>query len=107
MRQADNRTEPTASAYLQPTSNTSTAPPFPCAADDHQRKNAEALAKAGASITVLQQDATGERIAQEIGALVENPERVTRMEEAALKLARGDAAVAAVELIESLVGRRQ
>src|SRR5947209_4821147 len=77
--------------------------PFPFAADDHQRKNAEALAKAGASITVLQQDATGERIAQEIGALVENPERVTQMEDAARKLARGDAAVAAVDLIEKLV----
>jgi UDP-N-acetylglucosamine:LPS N-acetylglucosamine transferase len=52
---------------------------------------------------VLQQDATGERLAREISALVENPERVTQMEEAARKLARGDAAVAAVDLIEKLL----
>jgi UDP-N-acetylglucosamine--N-acetylmuramyl-(pentapeptide) pyrophosphoryl-undecaprenol N-acetylglucosamine transferase len=77
--------------------------PFPFAADDHQRKNAEALERAGASSMVLQQDATGERIAKEIAALVENPERVTQMEEAARKLARGDAAVAAVDLIEKLL----
>jgi UDP-N-acetylglucosamine--N-acetylmuramyl-(pentapeptide) pyrophosphoryl-undecaprenol N-acetylglucosamine transferase len=79
--------------------------PFPFAADDHQRKNAEALEKAGASRMVLQQDATGERLAQEIAALVEDPERVTRMEEAARSLARGDAAAAAVDLMERLVGK--
>jgi UDP-N-acetylglucosamine--N-acetylmuramyl-(pentapeptide) pyrophosphoryl-undecaprenol N-acetylglucosamine transferase len=77
--------------------------PFPFAADDHQRKNAEALERAGASRMVLQQDATGERLAKEIGDLVENPDRVTRMEEAARALARGDAAAAAVDLMERLV----
>ncbi|HYH85560.1 MAG TPA: undecaprenyldiphospho-muramoylpentapeptide beta-N-acetylglucosaminyltransferase [Pyrinomonadaceae bacterium] len=77
--------------------------PFPFAADDHQRRNAEALEKAGASRMILQQDATGERLASEIAALVENPERVTEMEESARKLARGDAAVAAVDLMEKLV----
>ena len=77
--------------------------PFPFAADDHQRRNAEALEKAGASRMVLQQDATGERLAREIGSLVENPERVTQMEEAARSLARGDAAVAAVDLMEKLL----
>ena len=81
--------------------------PFPFAADDHQRKNAEALERAGAARMILQQDATGERLAREIAELTENPERVTRMEEAARKLARGDAAVAAVDLIERLVASSQ
>ena len=81
--------------------------PFPFAADDHQRRNAEALERAGASRMVLQQEATGERLAREIGALVEDPTRVTRMEEAARSLARGDAAVAAVDLMERLIARRQ
>jgi UDP-N-acetylglucosamine--N-acetylmuramyl-(pentapeptide) pyrophosphoryl-undecaprenol N-acetylglucosamine transferase len=67
--------------------------PFPFAADDHQRR------------LVLQQDANGERLAREISELVENPDRVTRMEEAARKLARGDAAQAAVDLMEKLTGR--
>jgi UDP-N-acetylglucosamine--N-acetylmuramyl-(pentapeptide) pyrophosphoryl-undecaprenol N-acetylglucosamine transferase len=81
--------------------------PFPFAADDHQRRNAEALEKAGASRMVLQQNASGERLAQEVAALVEHPERVTQMEEAARNLARGDAAVAAVDLMERLVTSRQ
>ncbi|HKG15023.1 MAG TPA: glycosyltransferase, partial [Pyrinomonadaceae bacterium] len=77
--------------------------PFPFAADDHQRKNAEALERAGASRMVLQQDATGERIAREIVELAGDPGRVTRMEEAARSLARGDAASAAVDLMERIV----
>ena len=81
--------------------------PFPFAADDHQRKNAEALERAGASRMVLQQDADGERLAREIGELIENPDRVTRMEEAARSLARGDAAQAAVDLMEKLISKRK
>src|SRR6202000_1395435 len=34
--------------------------PFPQAADDHQRKNAEVLAEAGAAVMLLQRDATPE-----------------------------------------------
>jgi UDP-N-acetylglucosamine--N-acetylmuramyl-(pentapeptide) pyrophosphoryl-undecaprenol N-acetylglucosamine transferase len=81
--------------------------PFPFAADDHQRKNAEALERAGASRMVLQQDATGERLAREIVELAGDPGRVTRMEEAARALARGDAASAAVDLMGKLVAGRQ
>lgn len=81
--------------------------PFPFAADDHQRKNAEALEAAGASVMILQREATGQRLAREIGALIEEPERVSRMEEAARRLARGDAAAAAVDLMGEVVGRRR
>jgi UDP-N-acetylglucosamine--N-acetylmuramyl-(pentapeptide) pyrophosphoryl-undecaprenol N-acetylglucosamine transferase len=77
--------------------------PFPFAADDHQRKNAEALEAAGAARMILQQDLTGERLAKEIARLVAAPDEVTRMEEASRKLARGDAAVATVDLMEKLV----
>ena len=77
--------------------------PFPLAADDHQRKNAEALERAGAGRMVLQQDLSGEGLAQEVTSLVRQPERITAMEQAARQLARGDAAVAVVDLIEELV----
>lgn len=40
--------------------------PYPFAADDHQRKNAEALAQAGAGICIRQSEANPERLAQEI-----------------------------------------
>lgn len=76
--------------------------PLPTAADDHQRKNAEALQTAGAARMILQKDLTGEVLASEIAALLKEPERVTRMEEASRQLARGNAAAATVDLIESL-----
>jgi UDP-N-acetylglucosamine--N-acetylmuramyl-(pentapeptide) pyrophosphoryl-undecaprenol N-acetylglucosamine transferase len=81
--------------------------PFPLAADDHQRKNAEALEAAAASIMVLQQNLSGERLAREITGLAENPERITQMEKAARRLARGDAAATVVDLVEELVGAEQ
>jgi UDP-N-acetylglucosamine--N-acetylmuramyl-(pentapeptide) pyrophosphoryl-undecaprenol N-acetylglucosamine transferase len=77
--------------------------PFPFAADDHQRKNAEALEESGASKMILQQDLSGERLATEIRQLVNAPEEIDRMETASRKLAHGDAAVGVVDLIESLV----
>ena len=79
--------------------------PFPYAADDHQRKNAEALQAAGAARMIVQQELSGERLVKEIGELVLDPSRIDRMEEASRGLARGDAAAAAVDLIERLVGR--
>jgi UDP-N-acetylglucosamine--N-acetylmuramyl-(pentapeptide) pyrophosphoryl-undecaprenol N-acetylglucosamine transferase len=77
--------------------------PFPLAADDHQRKNAEALATAGAGRMILQQDLSGERLAGEIITLAREPERISIMEQAARRLARGDAATAVVKMIEELV----
>ena len=81
--------------------------PFPQAADDHQRKNAEALEAAGAGKMILQQDLSGERLADEIATLAREPNRITTMEQAARKLARGDAAAAVVDMIEKLVTRGQ
>ncbi|HEV7743683.1 MAG TPA: undecaprenyldiphospho-muramoylpentapeptide beta-N-acetylglucosaminyltransferase [Pyrinomonadaceae bacterium] len=78
--------------------------PFPLAADDHQRKNAEALEIAGAGRMILQQNLSGERLASEIITLASDPERLATMEQAARKLARGDAAAAVVGMVEELVG---
>jgi UDP-N-acetylglucosamine--N-acetylmuramyl-(pentapeptide) pyrophosphoryl-undecaprenol N-acetylglucosamine transferase len=97
----------TTSAELVAAGKAAIMVPFPQAADDHQRKNAEALESAGAARMILQQDLTGEKLAQEIGALVGAPEEITKMEEASRKLARGDAAAAAVDLMEELVGSGQ
>ncbi|MEP6568467.1 MAG: undecaprenyldiphospho-muramoylpentapeptide beta-N-acetylglucosaminyltransferase [Acidobacteriota bacterium] len=81
--------------------------PFPLAADDHQRRNAEALELAGAGRMILQRDLSGERLAAEITTLAREPERITTMEQAARKLARRDAAAAVVAMIEGLVSRKQ
>ena len=80
--------------------------PFPYAADDHQRKNAEALQAAGAARMIVQQELSGERLLDEIRALVQDPSELDRMEKASRGLARGDAAVAAVDMIEELVGKK-
>jgi UDP-N-acetylglucosamine--N-acetylmuramyl-(pentapeptide) pyrophosphoryl-undecaprenol N-acetylglucosamine transferase len=80
--------------------------PFPYAADDHQRKNAEALQSAGAARMIVQQELSGERLAKEVGELVQDPSRIDRMEQASRGLARGDAASAAVDLLIALVGKK-
>jgi UDP-N-acetylglucosamine--N-acetylmuramyl-(pentapeptide) pyrophosphoryl-undecaprenol N-acetylglucosamine transferase len=78
--------------------------PFPLAADDHQRKNAEALEIAGAAKMILQKDLNGDRLAAELIALLEAPEQIAAMEAAARKLGRRDAAKATVDLMEEVVG---
>ena len=79
--------------------------PFPLAADDHQRKNAEALQRAGAARMILQKDLSGETLANEIRSLLSAPEKLSEMENAARKLARRDAAEKTVDLIEELVSK--
>ena len=81
--------------------------PFPLAADDHQRKNAEALQTAGAARMILQKDLSGETLATEIRSLLSTPEKLNEMENAARKLARRDAAEKTVSLMEELVSPRE
>ncbi len=66
--------------------------PLPTATDDHQRRNAEALAERGAADVIDQRDLTGARLADAILALVHDAARRRRMAEAARQLARPDAA---------------
>lgn len=93
----------TTSAELVAAGKAAIMVPFPLAADDHQRKNAEALQAAGAARMILQKELTGERLANEIGSLLAAPEGIDRMEMAGRKLARRDAAKATVDLMEELV----
>jgi UDP-N-acetylglucosamine:LPS N-acetylglucosamine transferase len=51
---------------------------------------------------ILQEELSGERLAQEIEKLVLAPEQLSQMEEAARRLAHGDAAAAAVDIIAQL-----
>lgn len=76
--------------------------PLPTAADDHQRKNAEALQNAGAAKMILQKDLTGESLAKEIEGLINAPQKISEMEKNAKSLAKADAAELAVGIIEEL-----
>ena len=80
--------------------------PLPTAADDHQRKNAEAMAAGGAGRMILQAELTGNRLADEILDLIGDPEKLVSLGQAAKRLARPDAAAATVDLIESLAESR-
>jgi UDP-N-acetylglucosamine--N-acetylmuramyl-(pentapeptide) pyrophosphoryl-undecaprenol N-acetylglucosamine transferase len=66
--------------------------PFPRAADDHQRVNAEALARVGAAVVVEESKLEGVWLAETIAALLGDPRRLQAMSEAARGLAHPDAA---------------
>jgi UDP-N-acetylglucosamine--N-acetylmuramyl-(pentapeptide) pyrophosphoryl-undecaprenol N-acetylglucosamine transferase len=66
--------------------------PFPHAADDHQAKNADALASAGGAIWIRQKEADVERLTKEIGALLGDDTRRVEMANAARHAGRPDAA---------------
>jgi len=76
--------------------------PLPTAADDHQRKNAEALVRAGATEMILQSELTGKSLADKIDELKSDAARLVEMSRSARKLARPDAAAATVDIIEEL-----
>src|SRR5439155_2324432 len=71
--------------------------PLPTATDDHQRKNAEALAQSGAAEVLLQSDLTGRSLAARIVALARDRDRRERMAAAARSWARPDAAKVMVD----------
>jgi UDP-N-acetylglucosamine--N-acetylmuramyl-(pentapeptide) pyrophosphoryl-undecaprenol N-acetylglucosamine transferase len=80
--------------------------PLPTATDDHQRKNAEVLGRAGAAIVVEERDLSGERLAAAISGLIADSGARSRMAAAARLLARPDAAQRIADRVEQLGGRR-
>jgi UDP-N-acetylglucosamine--N-acetylmuramyl-(pentapeptide) pyrophosphoryl-undecaprenol N-acetylglucosamine transferase len=79
--------------------------PLPTATDDHQRRNAEALASAGAAEILLQADVTGPALAGRILALAGDSGRRAQMAAAARSLARPEAAKVIVDRALELVAR--
>ena len=79
--------------------------PLPTAADDHQRKNAEVLARAGAAELIEQNDLTGALLAERIIALAADPARRESMAAAARRFARPDAARVIVDRALELARR--
>jgi UDP-N-acetylglucosamine--N-acetylmuramyl-(pentapeptide) pyrophosphoryl-undecaprenol N-acetylglucosamine transferase len=66
--------------------------PFPRAADDHQRVNAETLARSGAAVVVEESKLEGVWLAETIAALLGDRRRLEQMSAAARELAHPDAA---------------
>jgi UDP-N-acetylglucosamine--N-acetylmuramyl-(pentapeptide) pyrophosphoryl-undecaprenol N-acetylglucosamine transferase len=79
--------------------------PLPTATDDHQRRNAEALAAAGGAEVMLQNEVTGASLADRILTLAHDGEHRGRIATAAQKVARPDAARVIVDRALALVER--
>jgi UDP-N-acetylglucosamine--N-acetylmuramyl-(pentapeptide) pyrophosphoryl-undecaprenol N-acetylglucosamine transferase len=71
--------------------------PYPYAADDHQRRNAEVLARAGAAEMILEAELTGARLAASLRALLDDGDRRDAIAARARALGRPDAAVRVAE----------
>jgi UDP-N-acetylglucosamine--N-acetylmuramyl-(pentapeptide) pyrophosphoryl-undecaprenol N-acetylglucosamine transferase len=81
--------------------------PFPRAADDHQRVNAQALERAGAAVVVEETKLERVWLADTIAALLGDPGRLQRMSQAARKLAHPDAARDIAAMAARLAGVEQ
>jgi UDP-N-acetylglucosamine--N-acetylmuramyl-(pentapeptide) pyrophosphoryl-undecaprenol N-acetylglucosamine transferase len=66
--------------------------PFPHAADDHQRRNAEALVRAGAALMILESELTPQRLEEAVISLLGDGARLASMSAAAKKLSHPNAA---------------
>lgn len=74
--------------------------PYPYAADDHQKKNAQVLEKHGAAWIMEQHELTGEKLAAKILELKNNPRELERAAKAAKELAKPNAAK---EIVDELL----
>jgi UDP-N-acetylglucosamine--N-acetylmuramyl-(pentapeptide) pyrophosphoryl-undecaprenol N-acetylglucosamine transferase len=75
--------------------------PFPLAADDHQRRNAEVMRAAGAAEVLLEKELTPEHLLAMLTGLLADADRLAAMGAKARLLARPDAA----ERISSMAQR--
>jgi UDP-N-acetylglucosamine--N-acetylmuramyl-(pentapeptide) pyrophosphoryl-undecaprenol N-acetylglucosamine transferase len=75
--------------------------PYPHAADDHQARNAAALVAGGAAVLLPDAALSGDALAKEIAALLDDPERLRTMALAARRWGRRDAADRVVALLAS------
>jgi UDP-N-acetylglucosamine--N-acetylmuramyl-(pentapeptide) pyrophosphoryl-undecaprenol N-acetylglucosamine transferase len=106
MKQADvivSRAGSTSIAELTAVGRGAILIPLPTATDDHQTKNADVLAQAGAAELLPQKDLTGGVLADRLLALARDPARRAAMGARARRLARPDAAKVIVDRVLELV----
>ena len=76
--------------------------PFPAATDDHQRKNALVLDRAGAAVLIDQKDLTPQGLAGVVGDLLDDADRRARMAAAMRTFAKPEAAACIVDRLIAL-----
>ena len=72
--------------------------PFPRAADDHQKRNAEALERSDAAVMLEESELSPESLTQVITSLLADPTRLQKMGEAARKMSHPQAAQEIAEM---------
>ena len=78
--------------------------PFPRAADDHQRRNAEAMEQANAAVVLEETRLDEVWLVDTVEALLADPARLGRMSDAARGMAHPDAAKEIAELAAKIAG---
>jgi UDP-N-acetylglucosamine--N-acetylmuramyl-(pentapeptide) pyrophosphoryl-undecaprenol N-acetylglucosamine transferase len=78
--------------------------PFPQAADDHQRKNAEAFVAAGAAAMIVEAELTEDRLLETLVSLLKDDRRRTEMGNNARALAKPDAVRTIGAMVAGLAG---
>ncbi|MBV8050211.1 MAG: undecaprenyldiphospho-muramoylpentapeptide beta-N-acetylglucosaminyltransferase [Acidobacteriaceae bacterium] len=78
--------------------------PFPRAADDHQKRNAEALVRGGAAVMLEQSQLSAESLVHTVTSLFADSTRLKAMGEAARQLSHPDAAGVIAEMAGRLAG---
>ena len=76
--------------------------PFPQAADDHQRKNAEVLVEGGAAKMLLEQDMTATALLAALSGLLKDREKLSEMSASARAFAHPEAAARIAEMVAGL-----
>ncbi len=79
--------------------------PFPQAADDHQRKNAEVLVEGGAAKLLLEQDMTETSLLEALSGLLSNREKLREMAARARTFAHPQAAARIAEMAVALAAK--
>jgi UDP-N-acetylglucosamine--N-acetylmuramyl-(pentapeptide) pyrophosphoryl-undecaprenol N-acetylglucosamine transferase len=79
--------------------------PLPTAADDHQTKNAEALAFADAGVLMPQSQLTPEKLALAIVELLSDRAKLQAMSENARRMSHADAAARVAEIAAGLIAK--
>ena len=81
--------------------------PSPNVTDNHQYKNAKALADQGGAILISEEECTAQRLMDEIQSLLSEPERCSRMSKALQRMAVPDSAERICNILEELASGKK
>ena len=77
--------------------------PYPYAAADHQRKNAQYMVEKGAGLYLEDEETTGDKLFELVKLLVDNPQKLNQIQSAASKLAVFDGANRIVKQLNQII----